>query len=73
MNVTDILPNASSNSYNGGMCDMTPEVTGVTLAGTLAFVGDGPSDQGQQQEEKIRAQAPSVLGHMSPIFTGQER
>ena len=33
VNIADILPSASSNSFNGGMCDMTPEVTGVTLAG----------------------------------------
>jgi len=31
--VVDRLPSASSNRFNGGMCDMTPEVTGVTLAG----------------------------------------
>jgi large repetitive protein len=33
--VVDRLPSESSNSFNGGMCDMTPEVTGVTLAGRL--------------------------------------
>lgn len=33
VNIVDLLPGASSNSFNGGMCDMTPEVTGVTLGG----------------------------------------
>ncbi|NJD62865.1 MAG: DUF11 domain-containing protein, partial [Deltaproteobacteria bacterium] len=33
--IVDRLPSASSNRFNGGMCDMTPEVTGVTLAGRL--------------------------------------
>ncbi|HEY5996426.1 MAG TPA: hypothetical protein VIU29_05355, partial [Candidatus Deferrimicrobiaceae bacterium] len=31
--VADRLPSASSTRFDGGMCDMTPEVTGVTLAG----------------------------------------
>jgi uncharacterized repeat protein (TIGR01451 family)/fimbrial isopeptide formation D2 family protein len=33
VNVLDRLPINSSNSINGGMCDMTPDVTGITLAG----------------------------------------
>ncbi len=33
VNIVDRLPSASSTRFNGGMCDMTPEVTGVTLAG----------------------------------------
>jgi len=33
VNIVDQLPSASSNAFNGGMCDMTPEVTSVTLAG----------------------------------------
>lgn len=31
--IVDRLPGISSNAFNGGMCDLTPEVTGVTLAG----------------------------------------
>jgi len=33
VDIVDQLPSASSNGVNGGMCDMTPEVTSVTLAG----------------------------------------
>ena len=33
VNIVDRLPNEPSNPFNGGMCDLTPEVTGVTLAG----------------------------------------
>jgi uncharacterized repeat protein (TIGR01451 family)/fimbrial isopeptide formation D2 family protein len=33
VNIADMLPSASSNPITGGMCDLTPEVTGVTLAG----------------------------------------
>ena len=33
VNIVDLLPSNSSNRFNGGMCDLTPEVTGVTLAG----------------------------------------
>jgi uncharacterized repeat protein (TIGR01451 family)/fimbrial isopeptide formation D2 family protein len=33
VNIADELPSDSSNAFNGGMCDMTPEVTGVTLGG----------------------------------------
>jgi uncharacterized repeat protein (TIGR01451 family)/fimbrial isopeptide formation D2 family protein len=32
--IVDQLPSDPSNSFNGGMCDLTPEVTGVTLAGS---------------------------------------
>jgi len=34
VNIVDLLPSNSSNSFNGGMCDLTPEITGVTLAGS---------------------------------------
>ncbi|MEJ2392822.1 MAG: SdrD B-like domain-containing protein [Gammaproteobacteria bacterium] len=34
VNISDLLPSNSSNGLNGGMCDLTPEVTGVTLAGS---------------------------------------
>jgi len=34
VNISDLLPSNSSNRFNGGMCDLTPEVTGVTLAGS---------------------------------------
>jgi len=34
VNILDRLPSDPSNSFNGGMCDLTPEVTGVTLAGS---------------------------------------
>ena len=34
VNILDQLPSEPSNSFSGGMCDMTPEVTGVTLAGS---------------------------------------
>jgi hypothetical protein len=34
VNILDQLPSEASNHFNGGMCDLTPEVTGVTLAGT---------------------------------------
>src|SRR5512134_2218677 len=37
--VVDRLPSASSTRFNGGMCDMTPEVTGVTLAGRPLTLG----------------------------------
>jgi len=33
VNILDRMPTDPSNSFNGGMCNMTPEVTGVTLAG----------------------------------------
>jgi uncharacterized repeat protein (TIGR01451 family)/fimbrial isopeptide formation D2 family protein len=33
VNILDRLPIDPSNSFNGGMCDMTPDITGVTLAG----------------------------------------
>jgi len=39
VNIVDLLPSSSSNSINGGMCDLTPEVTGVTLAGALLTQG----------------------------------
>ena len=48
VNIVDLLPSNPSNSFNGGMCDLTPEVTGVTLAGrsltpgtdySLSYVG----------------------------------
>ncbi|QKT04624.1 DUF11 domain-containing protein [Ectothiorhodospiraceae bacterium 2226] len=40
-NVTliDRLPSGSSNEFHGGMCDMVPEVTGVTLAGAPLSLG----------------------------------
>jgi fimbrial isopeptide formation D2 family protein len=34
VNILDRLPSDPSNAFNGGMCDLTPEVTGVTLAGS---------------------------------------
>ncbi|MDF1526735.1 MAG: isopeptide-forming domain-containing fimbrial protein [bacterium] len=33
VHIADMLPSASSNAVSGGMCTLTPEVTGVTLAG----------------------------------------
>jgi uncharacterized repeat protein (TIGR01451 family)/fimbrial isopeptide formation D2 family protein len=39
VDITDLLPSNSSNRFNGGMCDLTPEVTGVTLAGRLLTLG----------------------------------
>jgi len=39
VNIVDLLPSSSSNSFNGGMCDLTPEVTGVTLAGRPLTLG----------------------------------
>jgi uncharacterized repeat protein (TIGR01451 family)/fimbrial isopeptide formation D2 family protein len=33
VNILDRLPGSSSNRFNGGMCNMVPEVTGVSLAG----------------------------------------
>jgi uncharacterized repeat protein (TIGR01451 family) len=39
VNIVDLLPSNSSNPINGGMCDLTPEVTGVTLAGTPLTLG----------------------------------
>ncbi len=33
VDIVDRLPSASSTPFNGGMCDMTPEVTNVALAG----------------------------------------
>ncbi|MHC4322689.1 MAG: isopeptide-forming domain-containing fimbrial protein [Planctomycetota bacterium] len=38
--IVDRLPSEPSNSFNGGMCDMTPEVTGVTLAGRPLTLND---------------------------------
>jgi uncharacterized repeat protein (TIGR01451 family)/fimbrial isopeptide formation D2 family protein len=32
--ILDQMPSDPSNAFNGGMCDLTPEVTGVTLAGS---------------------------------------
>jgi uncharacterized repeat protein (TIGR01451 family) len=34
VNILDRLPSDPSNAFNGGMCDLTPEVTDVTLAGS---------------------------------------
>jgi uncharacterized repeat protein (TIGR01451 family)/fimbrial isopeptide formation D2 family protein len=34
INVLDLLPSDPSNPRSGGMCDLTPEITGVTLAGS---------------------------------------
>jgi len=39
VNIVDLLPSNSSTSFNGGMCDLTPEVTGVTLAGRPLTLG----------------------------------
>ncbi len=39
VNILDLLPSNSSNRFNGGMCDLTPEVTGVTLAGRSLTLG----------------------------------
>ena len=39
INIVDRLPSTSSNRFNGGMCDLTPEVTGVTLAGRSLTLG----------------------------------
>ena len=39
INIVDLLPSNSSNRINGGMCDLTPEVTGVTLAGRSLTLG----------------------------------
>lgn len=39
VNIVDLLPSNSSNPINGGMCDLTPEVTGVTLAGAPLTLG----------------------------------
>jgi len=39
VDIVDLLPSSSSNPINGGMCDLTPEVTGVTLAGTPLTLG----------------------------------
>lgn len=39
VNIVDLLPSSSSTSFNGGMCDLTPEVTGVTLAGRSLTLG----------------------------------
>jgi uncharacterized repeat protein (TIGR01451 family)/fimbrial isopeptide formation D2 family protein len=35
VNIIDLLPGDSSNRFNGGMCDLTPEVQSVTLANQL--------------------------------------
>ena len=37
--ILDQLPSESSSNFSGGMCDMTPEVTGVTLAGSQLTQG----------------------------------
>jgi uncharacterized repeat protein (TIGR01451 family)/fimbrial isopeptide formation D2 family protein len=39
VDIVDRLPGGSSTRFNGGMCDMTPEVTGVTLAGRTLTAG----------------------------------
>ena len=39
VNIVDLQPSNSSTPINGGMCDLTPEVTGVTLAGTPLTLG----------------------------------
>ena len=39
VNLVDRLPNDPSNQFSGGMCNMTPEVTGVTLAGRTLTQG----------------------------------
>ncbi|MFZ2224428.1 MAG: SdrD B-like domain-containing protein [Candidatus Deferrimicrobium sp.] len=41
VNIADLLPSASSNPFNGGMCDLTPEVTGVTVGGRPLAQGTG--------------------------------
>jgi large repetitive protein len=40
VDVVDLLPAASSTAFDGGMCDMTPEVTGVTLGGRTLSPAD---------------------------------
>ncbi|MFZ2172844.1 MAG: isopeptide-forming domain-containing fimbrial protein [Rhodococcus sp. (in: high G+C Gram-positive bacteria)] len=39
VNIVDLLPSTSPTTSDGGMCDLTPEVTGVTLAGTSLTMG----------------------------------
>ena len=39
VNILDQLPSEPSNNFSGGMCDMTPEVTGVVLAGSPLIQG----------------------------------
>ncbi|MBW2484759.1 MAG: DUF11 domain-containing protein, partial [Deltaproteobacteria bacterium] len=39
VNILDRLPTDSSNHFNGGMCDLTPEITGITLAGSPLISG----------------------------------
>ena len=39
VNIVDLLPSQPSNPFTGGMCDLTPEVTGVTLAGRPLTLG----------------------------------
>jgi uncharacterized repeat protein (TIGR01451 family)/fimbrial isopeptide formation D2 family protein len=39
VDIADLLPSDPSNAFNGGMCDLTPEVTGVTLAGRSLSLG----------------------------------
>jgi uncharacterized repeat protein (TIGR01451 family)/fimbrial isopeptide formation D2 family protein len=41
VNIADLLPGTSSNPFNGGMCDLTPEVTGVTIGGRPLAPGTG--------------------------------
>jgi uncharacterized repeat protein (TIGR01451 family)/fimbrial isopeptide formation D2 family protein len=41
VNIADLLPSTSSNPFNGGMCDLTPEVTGVTIGGRPLAPGTG--------------------------------
>ena len=41
VHIVDRLPSEASNSFNGGMCDLAPQVTGVALAGrSLAASSD---------------------------------
>jgi hypothetical protein len=39
INILDQLPSEPSNLFNGGLCDLTPEITTVTLAGSLLIPG----------------------------------
>ena len=43
VDIADLLPSNSSTPFNGGMCDLTPEVTGVTIGGRPLASGTGYS------------------------------
>src|SRR3990172_1406355 len=79
--VVDRLPSASSTRFNGGMCDMTPEVTGVTLAGRpltrdtdylLNYAGCDLSFALRETASPIRANEHLIIAYRTKVDADSE-